>query len=127
MPIYEYECGKCGKRFEYSQKMAEPPKKKCEKCGGKLDKLISASSFSLKGGGWYKDLYASPKPGASASGGSDGDSSGSASSASGSEKGDKGAKSNKPEAKADKAEAKAPKAESKPEKASSSSRKAKRK
>jgi putative FmdB family regulatory protein len=62
MPIYEYECGKCGKRFEYMQKMSEAPKKKCESCGGKLEKLISSSGFILKGGGWYKDLY-SKKPG----------------------------------------------------------------
>jgi putative FmdB family regulatory protein len=59
MPIYEYQCSKCGKRFEYMQKMADPPKKKCEACGGKLDRLISPAGFHLKGTGWYKTDYAS--------------------------------------------------------------------
>jgi len=64
VPIYEYQCqGKCKKVFEYMQSMKDPPMKKCEKCGGKLDRLISAAGFVLKGGGWYKDLYASSKPG----------------------------------------------------------------
>ena len=66
MPIYEYQCQKCGKEFEYQQSMKDPPKKKCEKCGGKLERLISQSAFVLKGGGWYKDLY-SKKPGGSSS------------------------------------------------------------
>lgn len=63
MPIYEYQCVKCKKSFEYMQSMSDPPKKKCEKCGGKLERVISPAGFVLKGGGWYKDLYASPKPG----------------------------------------------------------------
>ena len=64
VPIYEYQCqGKCKKVFEYMQSMKDPPMKKCEKCGGKLEKQLSASGFVLKGGGWYKDLYASAKPG----------------------------------------------------------------
>jgi putative FmdB family regulatory protein len=63
VPIYEYQCqGKCKKVFEYMQSMKDPPMKKCEKCGGKLEKQLSASGFVLKGGGWYKDLYASSKP-----------------------------------------------------------------
>jgi putative FmdB family regulatory protein len=66
MPIYEYECTKCERRFEYMQSMSEAPKRKCEKCGGKLERLISQSAFHLKGGGWYKDLYAK-KPGGSSS------------------------------------------------------------
>ena len=66
VPIYEYQCqGKCKQLFEYMQSMKDPPKKKCEKCGGKLEKQISAAGFVLKGGGWYKDLYASSKPGSS--------------------------------------------------------------
>src|SRR2546430_571272 len=72
MPIYEYECAKCGKRFEYQQSMSEPPKKKCEKCGGKLERLISQTAFHLKGGGWYKDLY-SKKPGGASTDDSPGD------------------------------------------------------
>ncbi len=63
MPIYEYQCKKCRKTFDYMQKFSDPPKAKCEACGGKLEKQMSASGFILKGGGWYKDLYASPKPG----------------------------------------------------------------
>ena len=71
MPIYEYRCTECGSHFEYMQRMTEDPKTTCEKCSGTLERLISAAAFHLKGGGWYKDLYASPKPGAS-SGSSEG-------------------------------------------------------
>jgi putative FmdB family regulatory protein len=66
MPIYEYECQKCGRIAEYMQSISEKPKSKCEHCGGKLEKMISSSAFHLKGGGWYKDLYSSQKPGSSA-------------------------------------------------------------
>jgi putative FmdB family regulatory protein len=62
MPIYEYQCTKCGKRFEYMQKMSDPPMKKCEACGGKLEKQISAAGFQLKGTGWYKTDYANKPP-----------------------------------------------------------------
>ena len=67
MPTYEYQCGKCGKHFEYVQKISEAPKSKCEACGGTLERLISGGAFILKGGGWYKDLYSSPKSGSSSS------------------------------------------------------------
>ena len=62
MPEYEYECKACGRDFEYQQRMSDPDKTTCEVCGGGLERLISRTAFSLKGGGWYKDLYASPKP-----------------------------------------------------------------
>ena len=63
MPTYEYRCNACGKEFEYQQKMADDDLTKCEACGeDKLEKLISWSAFQLKGGGWYKDLYASQSP-----------------------------------------------------------------
>ena len=62
MPVYEYECKACGRDFEYQQRMTDPDKTTCEACGGSLERLISRTAFSLKGGGWYKDLYASPKP-----------------------------------------------------------------
>jgi putative FmdB family regulatory protein len=63
MPTYEYRCNACGRDFEYQQKMADPDLVKCEVCGeDKLEKLISWSAFQLKGGGWYKDLYASQSP-----------------------------------------------------------------
>ena len=61
MPIYEYRCNDCGNEFEYQQRMSDDPKTVCENCGGGLEKLISRSAFHLKGGGWYKDLYASSK------------------------------------------------------------------
>jgi putative FmdB family regulatory protein len=63
MPIYEYRCTACEKEFEYQQRMADDPKTVCEACSGKLERILSRSSFHLKGGGWYKDLYASTKPG----------------------------------------------------------------
>ena len=62
MPVYEYQCKDCSRDFEYQQRMADPDKTTCEVCGGTLERLISRTAFSLKGGGWYKDLYASPKP-----------------------------------------------------------------
>jgi putative FmdB family regulatory protein len=57
MPIYEYECSKCGKTIEVLQKMSDKPLKKHEKCGGALTKLISASGFQFKGTGWYVTDY----------------------------------------------------------------------
>ncbi len=66
MPIYEYECQACNHRFEEWQKMSDKPVKVCPKCKArKVDKLISHTSFQLKGGGWYSDLYSSQKPGSS--------------------------------------------------------------
>lgn len=59
MPIYEYECQKCGHHAEVLQKFSDPPVSKCEKCKGKMRKLISQSSFHLKGTGWYVTDYAS--------------------------------------------------------------------
>ena len=58
MPIYEYECEKCGKVHEAWQKISDAPLTKCEQCKGKLHKLISRSSFHLKGSGWYATDYA---------------------------------------------------------------------
>ncbi len=89
MPIYAYECRKCGEREEYIQKMSDPPMKKCEHCGGRLNKLMTAAAFHLKGGGWYADGYASAK----GEGGSAGDDS--TNLASQSDKGDKGDKGDK--------------------------------
>lgn len=61
MPIYRYQCTECGAREEHLQKVSEPPRESCESCGGALSKLMTAAAFHLKGGGWYKDLYASNK------------------------------------------------------------------
>jgi putative FmdB family regulatory protein len=58
MPIYEYECTSCGKVHEIIQKMSDKPIVKCPKCSGRLQKLISQSSFHLKGSGWYATDYA---------------------------------------------------------------------
>ncbi len=56
MPIYEYECSKCGE-FEITQSISDEPLKKCPTCRRKVTKLISRSAFHLKGGGWYADAY----------------------------------------------------------------------
>ncbi len=58
MPIYEYECTDCGEHLEAIQKFSDKPLKKCDKCSGRLHKLISHSSFHLKGTGWYATDYA---------------------------------------------------------------------
>lgn len=58
MPIYEYICESCGQRHEAIQKYSDPLLTKCPKCGGKLKKLISNTSFVLKGTGWYVTDYA---------------------------------------------------------------------
>jgi putative FmdB family regulatory protein len=65
MPIYEYECEKCGKTFEVIQKMSDKPLKKHEQCGGRLTKLISAAGFQFKGTGWYVTDYARKSTGES--------------------------------------------------------------
>jgi len=57
MPIYEYECQGCKKNFEIMQSMSEKPMATCPECSGEMKKLISSSSFQLKGGGWYADGY----------------------------------------------------------------------
>jgi putative FmdB family regulatory protein len=67
MPIYEYECTKCGKIDEVLQKFTDAPKKKCRYCSGKVHKLISQSSFHLKGTGWYVTDYANRSRSSSAS------------------------------------------------------------
>ena len=57
MPIYEYQCQKCG-TFEATQRITEKPLVKCPTCKGKVKKLISNTSFQLKGTGWYITDYA---------------------------------------------------------------------
>jgi putative FmdB family regulatory protein len=57
MPIYEYECQKCG-TFEATQRITDNPLSKCPTCKGKVKKLISNTSFQLKGTGWYITDYA---------------------------------------------------------------------
>ena len=61
MPIYEYECRKCKAHTEVMQKVTDKPLTKCRKCGGRLEKLISASAIQFKGSGWYVTDYAGKK------------------------------------------------------------------
>ncbi len=72
MPIYAYRCTKCGAEEEHIQGFDDPPMTTCEACGGGLERLLSAAAFHLKGGGWYKDGYASTKPKDSGGSSSDG-------------------------------------------------------
>ncbi|HUU50329.1 MAG TPA: zinc ribbon domain-containing protein [Nitrospinota bacterium] len=60
MPIYEYKCNSCGHRFEKIQSFSDSPIEKCEVCNGKVSKLLSKSTFHLKGSGWYATDYAKP-------------------------------------------------------------------
>ena len=57
MPIYEYQCQTCG-TFETTQRITDKPLGKCPTCKGKIKKLISNTSFQLKGTGWYVTDYA---------------------------------------------------------------------
>ncbi len=62
MPVYEYLCQKCEHEFEREQRITADPIKTCPKCKARrVKKLISQTSFVLKGGGWYNDLYSSSK------------------------------------------------------------------
>ncbi len=61
VPIYEYECRKCGARREVMQKLADKPLSKCKECGGRLEKLLSAPAIQFKGSGWYVTDYAGKK------------------------------------------------------------------
>jgi len=92
MPIYEYQCQACGHQLEVLQKVSDAPLKKCPECGKpKLQKLMSAPSFRLKGSGWYETDFKSGNKKNLADGGKD----------------EKPAKDDKPAAKADAKPAKA--------------------
>ncbi len=78
MPIYEYECLNCSERKEVLQRFSDDPLKTCPVCGGEMKRLISNSSFILKGSGWYLTDYARK--------GSSGNGSGASSSGNGSSK-----------------------------------------
>ena len=64
MPIYEYTCSNCNKLSDALQKLNEPAPERCPACGaeGTLSRVVSRTSFVLKGGGWAADLYGSKKP-----------------------------------------------------------------
>jgi putative FmdB family regulatory protein len=70
MPLYEYECKKCGHRFEKIQLYSAKMVKKCPECGGQVEQMISAPAVQFKGSGWYVTDYAkkSSSPGSSGSG-----------------------------------------------------------
>ena len=67
MPLYEYECKKCGHRFEKIQLFSAKMVKKCPECGGQVEQMISAPAVQFKGSGWYVTDYAkkSSSPGSS--------------------------------------------------------------
>jgi len=72
MPIYEYECTSCRTVLEVFQRMTEDSLTTCPECSGPVKKLMSMSSFQLKGGGWYADGYSSASCNSSGSTGSSG-------------------------------------------------------
>ncbi len=67
MPVYEYECDECVKVYEVQQRMSDAPLADCPECGAPVKKLMSMSSFQLKGGGWYSDGYSSTTNGVGSS------------------------------------------------------------
>jgi len=70
LPLYEYQCRKCGKRFEKIQKFSDPPLETHEKCGGPVQRLLSSPAIQFKGSGWYITDYArksAPSEGSSSS------------------------------------------------------------
>jgi putative FmdB family regulatory protein len=58
MPIYEFRCKKCNAHLEVFQKFSDKPPSRCRKCGGRLEKLMSAPAIQFKGEGWYVTDYA---------------------------------------------------------------------
>jgi putative FmdB family regulatory protein len=69
MPLYEYECEKCGHRFEKIQKFSDKMVKKCPECGGKVEQMISAPAVQFKGSGWYVTDYANKSKAPASDGG----------------------------------------------------------
>jgi putative FmdB family regulatory protein len=58
MPLYEYQCTKCGQKTEQLQRFEDAPLAACPSCGAPVKKLISSPSFQFKGSGWYATDYA---------------------------------------------------------------------
>ncbi len=59
MPTYEYQCQQCRRTFEIRQRITEEPLRRCDECGGPLQRLLSPAPFILKGEGWYVTDYPS--------------------------------------------------------------------
>ncbi|RPJ85262.1 MAG: hypothetical protein EHM13_01640 [Acidobacteria bacterium] len=68
MPLYEYQCDLCGKKFEIIQRFSDPPVADCPSCGGPVQKLPSAPAIQFKGSGWYVTDYGRRGNGASGNG-----------------------------------------------------------
>jgi putative FmdB family regulatory protein len=113
MPIYEYECGKCGV-FEQSQRMSDPALTKCPTCRRKVRRLISNTSFQLKGTGWYVTDYARAGKDGKQKGGSDGGDSASSDSSSASSSSESKSESTKSDAKKSESKSESKKTDSKP-------------
>ena len=71
MPIYEYKCNSCGKKFEKIEKFSDSPLETHDECGGPVERLISLSAFQLKGTGWYATDYAKSNGGGAGKNGSE--------------------------------------------------------
>ncbi len=108
MPIYEYECRKCGV-FEHRQSINDDALKRCPTCRSKVQKLLSAPAFHLKGGGWYSDGY-DKKSDSSSTGGSETSADGASSEAKPAGKSDKSDKADKSSKSAKSGKSKASKA-----------------
>jgi len=66
VPLYEYECVKCGHRFEKIESTSASTTKKCPKCGAKAERLLAAPAIQFKGSGWYVTDYAGKSSGSAA-------------------------------------------------------------
>jgi len=71
MPLYDYLCQKCGHRFEKIQKFSDKIVTKCPKCGGRVERVISAPAVQFKGSGWYVTDYSSKAQASGSDGGKD--------------------------------------------------------
>jgi putative FmdB family regulatory protein len=74
MPIYEYECKKCGHRFEKILKFSDKQPTRCPECGGKIEQVITAPAVQFKGSGWYVTDYAKKSSASSSAASSESDS-----------------------------------------------------
>ena len=102
MPLYEYQCDACGRRFEKIQKFSDQPLESCELCGkGPVHKLLSSPAIQFKGSGWYITDYAKKAPASTGDRGTAADPAKPESDSKPAEKSEKSDKSAAPAAKAD--------------------------